>query len=753
MQAPTERVTMVSRDDTTVYSPAGATIGVPVRQTGSLFIISVLGLFLELLLIRWISTEIRIFAYLQNTVLVVCFLGLGLGCLTSDRTVSLRHMLLPLAILSGLLAVPFTRHALGSISNMLSEFGGVSMWSQFDYNNPVVTAMAGVVGLALTLLLMILIFDAFVPIGQLLGSAFDRHPRIIRAYSANVAGSLVGIWLFVGLSAAYEPPVVWMAVLALMLLLLTRRQFDITAVDVALITAILVSAWVAGRERGALEVAWSPYQKLALFPTTPVRTPASGADVGVYWINVNNVGYQSIIDLSAANVAEHPELFAADMRGLSQYDLPAVLHPTHERMLFVGSGAGNDPAGGVRNGAKRVVAVEIDPAIIDFGRRYHPEHPYSNPNVEVVNDDARSYFANTPEKTFDVISFGLLDSHTTTAMTNARLDHYVYTTESLRRARALLRPGGIMVLTFVAEKPFIADRIFGVLRNVWDGQTPIVVRVPASHYGWGGVVFVAGDLASVHRQIDLNPRLKALIDQWQTANPLRWTGTTPPTTDDWPYLYLEGRGIPTLYYFLGGLLILLLARGLVRLRAGGLITGWKRDHWHFFFLGAAFLLLEVQNISKASVVLGNTWWVNAVIISSILVLVLIANLIVARYPDVPLTPIFVALCASCLLFYFFDLARLAVLPYVPRAIAVGALTCLPMLFSGIIFMRSFASGPRRNVALGANLIGALVGGLLQSITFVTGIKALLLIVATLYLAAWVTGPRLLRETRWAAEAP
>jgi hypothetical protein len=153
------------------------------------------------------------------------------------------------------------------------------------------------------------------------------------------------------------------------------------------------------------------------------------------------------------------------------------------------------------------------------------------------------------------------------------------------------------------------------------------------------------------------------------------------------------------------------------------------------------------------VVLGNTWWVNAVIISSILVLILIANLIVARYPDLPLTRIFIALCASCLLFYVFDLARLAVLPYVPRAIAVGALTCMPMLFSGIIFMRSFASVPRRNVALGANLIGALIGGLLQSITFVTGIKALLLIVAMLYLAAWVTAPGRTSPSRLAGEAP
>ena len=57
----------------------------PAYATWVLFLVSVLGLFLELMLIRWIGTEIRIFAYLQNTVLVVCFMGLGLGCLTCRK--------------------------------------------------------------------------------------------------------------------------------------------------------------------------------------------------------------------------------------------------------------------------------------------------------------------------------------------------------------------------------------------------------------------------------------------------------------------------------------------------------------------------------------------------------------------------------------------------------------------------------------------------------------------------------------------
>lgn len=39
------------------------------------------------------------------------------------------------------------------------------------------------------------------------------------------------------------------------------------------------------------------------------------------------------------------------------------------------------------------------------------------------------------------------------------------------------------------------------------------------------------------------------------------------------------------------------------------------------------------------------------------------------------------------------------------------------------------------------LFGALAGGLLQTLTFVVGIKALLLVVAALYVAALLTRPR------------
>ena len=176
-----------------------------------------------------------------------------------------------------------------------------------------------------------------------------------------------------------------------------------------------------------------------------------------------------------------------------------------------------------------------------------------------------------------------------------------------------------------------------------------------------------------------------------------------------------------------------------------MLAGWGRSHWHFFFLGAGFLLLEVQNVSKASVVLCNTWQVNAVIVSGVLSMSLLANVLAIKFPRLPLLPVYALLLGTCLGLYFIDLASFASLPLAAKAVIVGALTTIPALFSGYIFIRSFAVVPRKDLALGANMIGSMVGALLQTITFVTGIKALLLVVAGLYFLSLVTRPRAVEQ--------
>jgi hypothetical protein len=243
----------------------------------------------------------------------------------------------------------------------------------------------------------------------------------------------------------------------------------------------------------------------------------------------------------------------------------------------------------------------------------------------------------------------------------------------------------------------------------------------------------------VRSQLDRHPQLAQKVEQWQQQYPLPLTGSTRITTDDWPYIYLKGPSIPTLYFLLALLLVALVAYGRLRLGPPRSARRWGSADWHFFLLGAGFLLLEVQNISKASVVIGNTWLVNAVIVSGILVMILLANAIKARW-SVPAPAVSVCLIGSCLALYWLDLSTFAFLPFVPKALLVGTLTTLPMLFSGIIFIESLTLAEDKDRALGANLLGALVGGIVQTITFVTGVRALLLVVAGLYAAALLLRP-------------
>jgi len=110
-------------------------------------------------------------------------------------------------------------------------------------------------------------------------------------------------------------------------------------------------------------------------------------------------------------------------------------------------------------------------------------------------------------------------------------------------------------------------------------------------------------------------------------------------------------------------------------------------------------------------------------------------------------PVFGVLIATVMALYFVDLTRFALTDPIPKAVLVGGLTTLPMVFSGIVFARAFAVSPHKDHALGANLLGALVGATLQSFSFLLGIKALLLVVAVFYVAAMLTRPGAERSER------
>ena len=112
-------------------------------------------------------------------------------------------------------------------------------------------------------------------------------------------------------------------------------------------------------------------------------------------------------------------------------------------------------------------------------------------------------------------------------------------------------------------------------------------------------------------------------------------------------------------------------------------------------------------------------------------MILLANLVVARWHP-PLRFVYAGLFAVVVIVYLFPLQRLLGLPFWAQVLAAGLRVAAPMFFAGIIFARWFQQTKTPSSALGANLIGAVLGGLLEYLSLVIGLRHLYLLVLVFY---------------------
>jgi spermidine synthase len=675
-------------------------------------------LFIEIFLIRWISTEVRIFAYLSNLALLACFLGIGLGCYYAKKPANVSitiGMLFVIALASQ--SEPFLR-----ITDVLSGFSDSVVWySAFK------TGGAAMVfyGTLLTMSFFAMILVAFIPLGQILGRIFDEYGNVVIGYSVNILASLAGIWAFNLCSFFSTQPWLWFAFsIATLLFFVPRNRKDMIIAVAALIAAVLVTC----TPRSSILTVWSPYQKLELYENALANF--SFIRNG-YVLKVNNVGYMTLLDQSEGFVKKYPpQIYDVSKRKFNTYELPYQFTDKRDAVLLVGAGGGNDASGALRSGAGIVDGVEIDEGIYKIGRSWHPEKPYDDKRVRIIIDDARAFLKKSKEK-YDVISFGVLDSHRISSnFNNMRLDDYVYTQESMREAKARLKDDGVFTLTFyvVPDRLWVGDRIYGLLKKTF-GEVPYAFTVSDATLNYAGVMFVTGnDPDGIRRHAESQPDLMEYIKNAQAGFP----GTTRLTTDDWPYLYIQKPMIPRLYLLVSAaILCMLFVVYKVLMGSQG-----AKINLHFFFLGCAFLLLEFQNISKANLLFGSTWIVNSYIISAILLLILAANLFVYFVKVKDIKIIYLLLFLSVVTVYMIPLGALNMFGYWTKSILGATLLNLPIFFAGIIFIMSFDKAQVKDAALGSNLIGAVVGGLLESVSYITGVKALLILVFLLYAASY-----------------
>jgi SAM-dependent methyltransferase len=683
-----------------------------------LVLASFLAMFLELALIRWIAVEIRVFAYVKNLALLLCFLGFGMGCaLTHSRVRWLRSANALLGLLIIVRWPWYGGQALEGLSRSLGAGADAEIWNATKWNWAGSLSAFAVAGA-----LLLLVTFVFIPLGQTVSRQLDLATDSLRAYSWNVAASLAGILVFFMCAWASLPPTIWLgaAFLGLGLLQSTRQER-------VLLASLIVPAILLLHEAASPThfVVWTPYQQIGLY-----RQNFPDGSFERIGITVNHTGYQSIVDLSPAFLLSHPKLLQEPIDE-NPYNLPFRFSIAAPKVLIVGAGTGNDVAGALRGGSQEVDAVEIDPQVLRIGQREHPEHPYQSPRVSVHLTDARAFLRRAHQH-YDLVLFGLLDSHTQMSdYSNMRIDNFVYTQEAFREARDLLTPNGVLFLKFQVDRDWVGKRLAEMLTETF-GKPPVVFTAPSS-FTAQATCFVVSNSEQIEKRLATDTQLAGFVATHRPTFP-----DSPPvaiTTDDWPYLYQQGHWIPTTYFRVG-VLVVLLAIGLywripeARHEAPSLF---------FFSMGAGFLLLETQAISRLALYFGTTWQINGIVITALLSTILAANIVTAKQSKPwPRHWLFAALLAGLALVYFTPVDRIPGSPAMVGWILACAFA-VPVFFAGLLFAGEFRTARSPSAALGSNMLGAVAGGLLENSSLIFGLHALLPIAAGLYLMGTLGG--------------
>ena len=658
-----------------------------VRQR--LVLSSALMLFLELALIRWTGANIVHLSYFTNFVLLGSFLGIGLGFLRArpGRGLPYYSPVVLAALVAFVSAFPVT---------VTRASKDVIYFTSLEIEGPPTWVVLPLIFLATAAALM--------GPAELVGACFLELDRL-ESYRWDLVGSLAGTVLFTVLSFLYAPPVVWGVIVAgCYLTLLWRRSPGMShRVRLAWFAPVVASSLVVvallGVESSRPDTHWSPYYKL-----TAEKIGSS------LHINANGVPHQRVVDVQA-RVAQEPQY-------AWPYDRIGGRVP--RRVLVVGAGSGSDVALALRRGASQVDAVEIDPRLLEMGRRYNPNQPYADRRVSTHVDDGRAFLERSDAR-YDLILFALPDSLTlVNGASSLRLESYLFTAESMESVRRHLNPGGAFAMYNYYRETWLVKRYAATVAQAF-GHAPCVDFTASQRTQ---AVITAG-LTPADQHCDPKSRLE-LAD------------APKPATDNWPFPYLFSPSMPTLYLLTLGMVLLF---SLLAVRA---VSGPLRrmsPYRDMFALGAAFLLLETKSVTGFALMFGTTWVVNALVFTGVLLAVLAAVEVTRRWPTPPMRVLYGLLGVSLLLAWAVPSSWLLSLPVLPRAVLAISLAFLPVFCANVVFAKRFTTTPDPTTAFGANLLGAMFGGCLEYLALLLGYHGLLVVAGALYAVAFLTLPR------------
>src|SRR5262245_55752396 len=216
------------------------------------------------MLIRWIGTEVRIFAYFQNLALIACFLGFGLGCYWSRRKKSPLLSLASITCLVVLVKAPVGRwqQFLKLQSSLLALSPDAAIWTEINENLRISSVLpAFIAAVVVMACFLVLLVAAMIPLGQIVGGCLESASNAIEGYSVNLLGSVLGLWMLAALSFVWLPPLCWFT-LAFSLVVLIKPSGKSLFAGMILLALTLI--FLRNQDADNEQTYWSPYQKLQL---------------------------------------------------------------------------------------------------------------------------------------------------------------------------------------------------------------------------------------------------------------------------------------------------------------------------------------------------------------------------------------------------------------------------------------------------------------------------------------------------------
>ncbi|MCK6447657.1 MAG: hypothetical protein L6Q99_14790 [Planctomycetes bacterium] len=428
---------------------------------------------------------------------------------------------------------------------------------------------------------------------------------------------------------------------------------------------------------------WNSFSRIAVFGDPKELSPPSGWGLSnTYPKNKRTKKQLGLnIDATAATVMTD---FEGDFEKADhlRYDVTNLVHSvrTDADVLVVGVGGGRDVLSALVFGQKHVTGVEINDDILraltqEFGE--FTGHLERRPEVELVNDEARSWIARTDRK-FDVLQVSLIDTWAATAAGAFTFtENSLYTLEAWELFLSKLSDRGVLSFSrwFFPDRPGEIYRLATLAnaalraRGVEDPRQHVIVATHLITGGIPGVLDAAGvgtmlvsrepfteeDLNTFDRQVNekefnlvISPRVSkdALLEEFLTTRELdaavaRYELDVSPPSDDRPFffhmlrlgdalrteLWRQGdmsfnmKAVALLFALLGVVFVLTLACIVVPLwltTRRGELQGSLPLFLFFGAIGVGFMLVEISQMQRLVVFLGHPVYGFSVVLFSVL---------------------------------------------------------------------------------------------------------------------------------------